>query len=740
MKSVYISTFTPRECGIATFSSDLLNAVQANDNQTILQQDVIAIDDEKGAYTYPKEVKFVIQQDQQLDYIQAAEYINSEKYDCCILEHEFGIFGGVSGVYILSLIKQIHIPLLVNFHTILEKPSTDEKAILIEIAKRASAIVVMSHHAIEILTRVYKIPQDKIKFIPHGVPEYPKTQAEAKAELELQGRNVLLTFGFLGRNKGIETVIKALPQVIANHKNTLYLIVGKTHPNVLKHSGEEYRNYLESLVQELNLQEHVQFVNGFVATETLASYLSACDIYITPYINEAQITSGTLSYAIGAGAAVISTPYWHAVDLLSEGRGILFPFKNSDRLSIEINTLLADTHELAKQRARAFSFGEKMTWEKIGKQYLTLMQSIELQNENNTQRDILDLQILPEFSFEHMLRLTNQVGIAQHATYAIPNYREGYCLDDNARALLVSLMAYEEFKDADALKLIPTYLAYIHYMQHEDGTFHNFMSFSNQFLDEVGSEDSFGRTVWALGYLFNAAPLTSYYQLGQDIFFRAAAQFDSLRSIRAIAYVIMGISLYLEHHPNDEDMIERMRHLANKLVAEYKSSSNENWEWFEPVLAYDNAILPLSLLMASKFLNDSELDMMVIKTMKFLENVIFQNGYLSIVGNEDWYRQNQLVSKFGQQPIDVAATVLMFYQAYKLTQDKLYLQKMTKSFLWFLGENDLKLSLYDADTKGACDGLESYGINRNQGSESTICYYLAYLTVHKALTALHSEH
>lgn len=734
MKIAYISTYAPRECGIATFTKDLLEAVRVNGNDDTLIQDVIAITDTSEGYLYPDEVKFSIQQDLQHDYIKAGKFIAAEGYDCCVLEHEFGIFGGVSGLYILSLIAQLKIPLIVNLHTILEKPNTDEKAILIEIARKASTIVVMSEYAIDILHRVYQIPKEKIQCIPHGVPTYTKSQQQAKRDLNLSTKQIILTFGFIGRNKGIETVIKALPSIVKSNPDVCYIIVGKTHPNVLRHSGEEYRDFLKQLVEDLQLEEYVQFVNGFVDIDLLSTYLSACDIYITPYINEAQITSGTLSFAIGAGAAVLSTPYWHAVELLADGRGVLFPFKDSVALSQELKKLLDNPLELSEQRARAHLFGKDMTWSKLGANYLNLLKVAKLDYKSTDEHDfVLSLDRMPKFSFAHIKRLTNDVGILQHATYAIPNYREGYCLDDNGRALLISLMAYEEFEDADALASMSTYLAYIHYMQRTDGLFHNFMSYSNEFLDEIGSEDSFGRTIWALGYLFKAAPLTSYYQIGQEMFFRASANFDNLRSIRAIAYVIMGISHYLSHKPNDEGMIERMRVLSNKLVHEYKASSNSNWEWFEPVLAYDNAILPLSLLQASKYLNDEELNFMVLKTMRFLENIIFQNGYLSIIGNQDWYRQNQLVSKFGQQPIDVTATVLMFYEAFKLTKDHSYLDKMLKSFYWYLGDNDLKLALYDDETKGSCDGLESYGINRNQGAESTICYLIAYLTVHKAL-------
>ncbi|MFC6100993.1 glycosyltransferase family 4 protein [Olivibacter domesticus] len=737
MKVVYISTYVPRECGIGTFTNNLLESAKNIIQEVDIDYEVVAINDAGQLYQYPPEVKFIIQQENQEEYLTASDYIN-DTANCCVLEHEYGIFGGQSGIYILPLLSRLRIPLVVTLHTVLEKPSYNERAVLTEICKMASSVVVMSNKAIGLLQRVYNVPIEKIIYIPHGVPVFHQQQVAAKEDLNLMNKEILLTFGFIGRNKGIETVIKALPKVISRFPNIRYIVLGKTHPNVLKHSGEEYRAYLENLVDQLSLNKHVLFINEFIDQEGLLSYLSACDIYITPYINEAQITSGTLSYAIGAGAAVLSTPYWHAKELLKDGKGRLFGFKDIDGLSSLLTELLGDPTKLKELRETASYYGQQITWPKVAEKYINIFNStVNAVHIHTPKKSVeLNLEKLPAFSLEHIKRLTNHVGIIQHATYALPNYKEGYCLDDNARALLISLMAYKEYKDPMALSLMPTYLGYIHYMQRTDGKFQNFLSFNNGFLDKIGSEDSFGRAIWALGYLFNTAPCDGYYQLGNEMFFKAVQNFDSLRSIRGIAYTIIGICFYLEYNPNDEGMIERMRNLIQQIINEYNISATERWHWFEPLLAYDNAILPLCLLQSAKFLNDDTIISIGLKTMTFLENIILKNGYLSIVGNQKWYHKDKNISKFGQQPLDVLATVLMFDQAFQLTGQKEYLEKMYISFMWFFGENDLRISLYDYETKGCCDGLENYGVNRNQGAESTLSYLIAYTTVHKTFNNL----
>lgn len=736
MKIAYIGTYPPRECGIGTFTQNLVHSMGSNKAPAAQLSEgfVIALSDHGQTYPYPQEVKLVIRQEEQADYLEAANFINHSGADLCILEHEFGIFGGQNGVYILPLLHKLNIPLVVTLHTILKTPSYNEKAVLKEICKMANKIVVMSRKAIKFLTTIYGIPKDKIAFIEHGVPDIQFDQTQSKKELKLENKKILLTFGFIGRNKGIETVIKALPKVIEEYPDILYMVLGKTHPNILRHSGEEYRNYLHLLVKSLHLSDHVLFLNEFIDQQELFKYLSACDIYITPYLNEAQITSGTLSYAMGVGCAVISTPYWHATELLADGRGRLFNFTDSDELATIFAELLSNPDVLHGLQKKAYDYGRNITWPKTGEQYALLAKNIlaepaELVVKKET---VVDPLLLPPFLLTHIKRLTDDTGIIQHAKFGIPNLKEGYCLDDNARALLMVLMAYKQKKDDLALELSPIYLSYIHYMQNKDGTFRNFLSFNRNFLDEVGSEDSFGRTIWALGYLLGNAPNDAYYQTGRLVFFDAAPNFEKLKSIRSIANTMIGISYYLRNTPGDDGMTERLRNLAYTLIKHYQENSTHEWKWFESLLAYDNGILPLALLHSAEILNDDTITKTALDSMNFLTSITLKDGYLSIIGNKEWYKKDGERSMFAQQPIDALAMILMYHQAFHLTKDKEYLNKLYTSFMWFLGENDLRMSLYDFETKGCCDGFENYGVNRNQGAESSLAYLISHLTVLQA--------
>jgi glycosyltransferase involved in cell wall biosynthesis len=743
MKLAFIGTYPPRECGIGTFTKNLFNAMLDKNSSTKFKSEgfVVAMNDNDLTYKYPEEVKLTIRQQRQEDYLKAAEFINLSGADLCILEHEFGIYGGESGVYILPLLHRLEVPVVVTLHTILKTPSYNEKVILIEICKMAQKIVVMTLKAIEFLIEVYQVPEEKIELIEHGVPDIYFAQEQSKKEFKLQRKKVLLTFGFIGRNKGIETVIRALPKVIDKYPDVIYIVLGKTHPNVLRHSGEEYRIFLMRLVKTLRLEKHVVFLNEFIDEQNLFKYLYASDIYITPYLNEAQITSGTLSYAVGVGAAVMSTPYWHAVELLADGRGKLFNFNDSDSLSSTMIQLLDHPSDLRKMKKKALDFGRRITWPKTGEKYVHLVTGVAEMPPQITEKDDvqLDLLILPPFSLAHINRLTDDTGIIQHAKFGIPNLKEGYCLDDNARALLMVLMAYWQIKDKRALELSPIYLSYIHYMQNPDGTFRNFLSFSRNFLDEVGSEDSFGRTIWALGYLLGNAPNDAYYQTGKMVFFNAAPNFEKLTSIRSIANTIIGISLYLKSNLSDDLMTERLRNLTGILQFRYHECTTSDWQWYENLLAYDNGILPLAMLHAAEILHDEKVNKIAIESMNFLTSHTLKDNYLSIIGNEKWYKKEGERSVYAQQPIDAMAMVLMYHQAYHLTRDKAYLSKLYTSFLWFLGENDLRMSLYDFETKGCCDGFESYGVNRNQGAESSLAYLISHLTVLQAYEDVHKS-
>ncbi|MGE5343652.1 MAG: glycosyltransferase family 4 protein [Candidatus Omnitrophota bacterium] len=736
IKIANIGNYVPRHCGIATFTRDITESMfDTAINRNIQGAGyVVAMNDPGMTYDYPSIVTHTIRQNYQSDYLEAVKFINYSDVDICALQHEFGIYGGEDGIYILSLIRRLHKPFIATLHTVLKQPSYNQKEIIREIGKRAERIVVMSRLAVNFLVQIYGLPEEKIELIEHGVPDFSHIKSEySRKHLNLEGKQSLMTFGLLSRDKGIDTVIHALPQIVENHPNLVYIVLGKTHPGVIRTSGEEYRNHLKLLVEKYHLRNHVYFYNQYLTNEELFNYLTAVDIYITPYLNKAQITSGTLSYAIGAGTAVVSTPYWHAEELLADGRGVLFPFHDSDALAKAINRLLDNPHELAEIKRKAYEFGKKTYWPEIGMRYLKVLADV-LDNPlsvdvKKSDDSVINILALPEFNLTHIKRLTDGTGILQHALYGVPNYKEGYCLDDNARALLMCVMAYRQLKNETALRLIPKYLGFMNYIQKEDGSFRNFLTYNRQFMEENGSEDSFGRAIWALGYLVRFPPNDGFHQVAKRMLGQAYPHFARLNSVRGIAYTIIGISHYLQRFPGDEGMQEVIRMLNRQMMCRFEVEKTKNWSWFESALTYDNAILPLAMFHAYEILGDQKILEVAMESMEHLEKATFKQGFLSLIGNEKWYERGGTSSTFDQQPLDAMAMVLMSHQAYTVTCDRIYLYMMNAYFMWFLGENDMGIPLYDFETHGCCDGLEAHGVNRNQGAESTLAYLISYLTL-----------
>ncbi|MDO6472355.1 glycosyltransferase family 4 protein [Maribacter sp. 1_MG-2023] len=739
MKIAILGNYLPRRCGIATFTTNLTESIinsynTANEENEIF---VIAMENGETTHDYPEIVSKTINQNEPLEYDAAARYINDLNADICIIQHEFGIFGGASGVFILRLMSNLQMTIITTVHTILKTPSFHEKHIIKKMGELSEKMIVMSHLAVDFLNSIYKIPKQKIVLIQHGVPDF--TDVKKLKKFNYGNRKVLGTFGFLGRSKGIETVINALPSVVKNYPDVVYIVMGQTHPNVKKHSGESYRDYLKNLAIENGVADYVIFEDGFFEEEDLKSFLVGLDFYITPYINEAQITSGTISYAIGAGACTISTPFWHAKELLADGRGKTFDFNDSDKLSQELCNLLKNPKEADSIRKIAFEYGKKMYWPQIGKAHHALFKEVKeankkLKNRNNSNK----IKYLPSFGLDHLKRLTDVTGILEHANYSVPDYKEGYCLDDNVRALLVVLMANEQHYDDSALKLADTYLRYIKLMQQDNGYFHNDMSFDKRFLDMIGSEDSFGRTIWSMGYLIKVAANDNYLQFAKDVFFKSFQNFEKIKSIRAISYIILGISYFLERYPGDESLLNVLNSLSMKLLQQYNDENSKDWRWFEPILSYDNALMPLALWHTYAITKERKVLEVALETTIFLDEQIHLKDRISLVGNS-WQRKGQLRSSDGQQPIDAMAMVMLYRKAFDVTKNNIFYEKMHTAFSWFLGNNDLLIPLYDAESKGCCDGLGAEGINRNQGAESTISYLISYLTVQQLENANKSE-
>ncbi|MDB4292734.1 glycosyltransferase family 4 protein [Maribacter sp.] len=731
MKVALLGNYLPRPCGIATFTANLTTSIlNAQQKETAPNEVfVVAMNDGVQDYDYPEIVKHTISQQEQSQYLDAAKFINNSEADICIVQHEFGIFGGESGVFVLGLLHELKMPIVTTVHTVLRTPSYHEKNILKKIGELSQKMIVMSNLAVEFLASIYSIPNQKISVIQHGVPDFSAIQHERSKLLSHPGKKVLGTFGFLGRSKGIETVINALPALIKVHPDVIYVVVGQTHPNVKKHSGEEYRDYLKNLAIDNGVEKNVVFEDGFFKEEDLKSFLMGLDLYITPYLNEAQITSGTISYAIGAGACIVSTPFWHAKELLADGRGRTFGFSDSIDLSNTLCALLDNPSEIEAMKSKAFAYGKEMYWNKIGEAHHELLQKVIHSTKVHLHKNKATTTVLlPPFSMNHIKRLTDDMGILEHANYSVPDYKEGYCLDDNVRALLLVLMANKLEVDKDSVALADTYLRYIKLMQKEDGFFHNDMSYEKTFLDEVGSEDSFGRTIWAIGYLIRLAPNDSHFQFAKDIFFKSLPNFETIKSIRAIASIILGLGHFLKRYPDNENVMHLLQVLTSKLKQQHHDESSSEWNWFEPILSYDNAMLPLSLWESYRITQDKKTYELALVSTSFLFKKTFVNNRFSLVGNT-WLTKGEDRPSDGQQPIDAMAMVMLFSKAFAVTKETSYREKMHKAFSWFLGDNDLHIPLYDDESKGCCDGLGLHSINRNQGAESTISYLLSYLTI-----------
>jgi len=730
MKVICLGNYPPRQCGIATFTENLVTAIltAADIHSISIDIEVIAMNDSGKTYTYSTIVKNFIRSNIMDDYIQMADYINNSGAELCLLQHEYGIFGGESGVLILALLRRLKIPLISTFHTILQKPDFHQHEIMRKIAAYSSKIVIMNNLAIDFLVDIYNISQEKIVRIEHGVPDFEGYKNQlSPAPTDWANRKVMLTFGLIGRSKGIETAIKALPAIVSKHPEILYIVLGKTHPNVLRDAGEEYREFLLNLVKSLNLEANVFFINEYVSELELMSYLKNADLYVTPFLDKSQITSGTLSYAIGGGCAVISTPYWHAEELLANGRGCLFDFGDDLQLAKIVNQLLDNPNTLHELQQKAYDYGKTISWSLIGKAYLNLFHTaINHAHSANIQRE-KDLTIkYPEFDVTHLIRLTDDTGLLQHARECVPYYKEGYCLEDNARAIIVTVAAWNRTNNQVYLDLLNRYLACVIYMQQQSGTFSNFMTYEHKLLDGT-SDDAYGRLVWALGYLIRFSPTNSIFHLGLELFEYILPQLRNLRHARGYANCITGFYHYAKRFPGQEKILRLLQEESDLLCEKYIKHKRDNWSWFEEKMTYDNGLLP-SALYRSYEISGNKLYLQIADESRiFLESKCFKEGWLSIVGNRKWLHPDQENEMFAQQPIDAMAMILLYESAWEATGNKEFINNLRLSFDWFFGNNDLGISLFDDESKGCNDGIEAFAINRNQGAESNIAYLLSWL-------------
>ena len=739
MKSIqriaFIGNHLPRLCGIATFTHDLHRAVATA--RPDLATGVVAMTDPGGAYDYPKVVRMEIQDERVDDYIAAAEFLNNTGYDVVSLQHEYGIFGGPAGGNITELLSRLKMPVVTTLHTVLAKPTPTQRDVMQRIIDNSSKIVVMSEKGQQLLRSVHEVPAHKVEIIPHGIPDMPFRETHsAKAKLGFAGKTVILTFGLLSPNKGIEFMLDAMPEIVKSCPDAVYVILGATHPNLVRQQGETYRDGLKARVRDLGIQDHVVFFNQFVEQCTLLDFISMCDVYVTPYLNEAQMTSGTLAYSFGLGKAVVSTPYWHAKELLSDGHGILVPFADAKALGSEIAALLTNDVRRNAMRKQAYAASRSMTWPETAKRYLTVF-------ENARERPWLDVFLpsavvpvrkthaIPKMQTAHFLSLCDSTGILQHAVHSVPDRAHGYCVDDNARALLFAsaLANSGEARLPDAITA--RFAAFIQHSWNPDTRrFRNFMSYERRWLEEAGSEDSHGRTLWALAECARNDTDPSRRRWAAALFKTALPVVEEFSSPRAWAFALLGLDAYCRLESGDTFANGMRKMLADRLVALFHANQRENWFWFEDVLAYDNARLSQALIQAGLATYTPTYVEVGLRSLRWLMSIqTTSSGHFRPVGSKSFGKVRQRPDAFDQQPVEACATISACLAAWRADKGVDWLAEATRTFGWFLGENDLQTALIDADTGSCSDGLHPDRANENKGAESVLSYLLGLVEI-----------
>ena len=732
-KVAFLGDYLPRKCGIATFTTDLRCAVAAAFPET--QCLVVPVNDIASGYDYPAEVRFEIAEQDINSYLRAADFLNITDVDAVCVEHEFGIFGGPAGSHVLALLRELRMPIVTTLHTVLREPDEDQRRVMRDLIRLSTRVVVMSERGVEFLRDVYQAPEAKIDLIPHGIPDMPFADPNYfKDEFGVAGKQVLLTFGLLSPNKGIEFALRALPDIIREFPNVVYIVLGQTHPNLMRDEGEAYRLSLERLAKDLGVQKHVVFFNRFVELEELMRFIGATDIYLTPYLTEAQITSGTLAYAFGAGNAVVSTPYWHAKELLTAERGKLVPFRDAKAISQAVVELLGNEPLRHLMRKNAYKLGREMVWNRVAqlysKSFEQARQDHSFVGRKSSPIKTLDEQPghLPDLKLDHLFRMSDSTGIFQHASFTVPNFAEGYCTDDNARALVLALMLRKLGHGSPQLDArATTYAAFLnHAFDRKSGRFRNFMSFDRRWLEEVGSEDCQGHALWALGLCVSQAGQGSFQMLAGQVFEQALPVAAEFTSPRAWAFTLIGIDEYLRRFGGDRRAGQIRESLTAKLMQRYVDTATDEWQWFEEVVSYANAKLPHALILSARCLKNATMLELGLKTLRWLLGVQTSGaGAFRPVGSNGFYRRGGEAAQFDQQPIEAQATVSACIEAYHATNDLFWVAEARRAFEWFLGRNDLGLALYDPGTGGCRDGLHVDRLSQNQGAESTLAFLLA---------------
>ncbi len=728
----FIGNSLPRRCGIATFTTDLHQAISTScaDVETC----IVAMTDHGHVYDYPPDVRFQINDDRINEYVRAADFLNASQFEVVSLQHEFGIFGGKAGDHIIALLSRLTMPIVTTLHTVLAEPTSVQRDVLNRIVDMSSRVVVMAEKGRELLRTVYRVPAEMIGVIPHGIPDFAFVEPDqAKVKFGVGGRAVILTFGLLSPNKGIEVMIDAMPSILKSRPDAVYIVLGTTHPNLVRHQGEAYRESLEARVRELGVEDHVVFLDQFVDQATLLDFISMCDVYVTPYLNESQMTSGTLAYSFGLGKAVVSTPYWHARELLGDGRGVLVPFGDTAAIGDAIAGLLTDDARRGAMCKRAYSSSRSMTWERTAERYLAAFESTRRGHRltviSRVGQSVIshNSSALPEMRIGHFLSMCDDTGLFQHAVHSVPDRSHGYCVDDNARALLVACALNGPGEQRLSEPLTARLAAFVQHAWNP-GTrrFRNFMGFNRTWLEDTGSEDSHGRTLWALGECARSDASSSRRRWAASLFAEALPTAENFRSPRAWAFTLLGLDGYCATIA-ENFLAGRVQHLlADRLMTIMSNVETKDWVWFEDGLAYDNARLPQALIVTGISTGVPAYVAAGMRSLRWLMTLqTTPTGTFRPIGTDGFGEKRRLPRAFDQQPLEATATISACFAALRADGDVAWSAFASRAFAWFLGENDLSLPLVDPETGSCRDGLHPDRRNENRGGESVVCYLLS---------------
>jgi len=731
----FLGDYPPRLCGIATFTADLCEAIASAAPESVCYAG--AVNDCDGPYAYADRVRFELDEKELDSYRRAADFLNFDNAEVLCVQHEFGIYGGSAGSHLLALLKEVRMPVVTTLHTVLREPDDEQRKVMEELARRSDRLVVMARKGAEILHETYGIPDAKVDIIPHGIPDIPFADSSLyKAQFGVQGRIVLLTFGLLGPGKGIEYAIEALPAIVRRFPDVIYLVLGATHPHLVAREGESYRLSLERLAEDRGVKDNVIFYNRYVSLEDLKEFIGATDIYLTPYLNEAQITSGTLAYVFGAGKAVVSTPYWHAQELLAEGRGELVPFRDSSAIAEAVCALLDDPERLRRSQGKAYTMGRQMIWPVVALRYLESFRRAASDRKANPRAAFAGWTLagrpydLPPLCLDHIERMSDGTGLIQHALFNVPNFQEGYCADDNARGLILCNLLGElagRARTERLDRLATSYLAFLSASYNRaTGRFRNFMSHSRDWLEDSGSEDSQARVLWALGLAAGRTKNEGHRKLCVQLLNRALPAALSFSSPRAWAFALLGINEFLLRFANEAAARAMRDSLTERLVRMWKDHATKDWPWFEATATYENARLSQALILCGRSIPRPEAFEIGLASLRWLVSIQkTQSGHFRPIGSNGFYERGGARADFDQQPVEAQAMVSACIEAYRATRDTEWPSEAKRAFEWFLGRNDLGLPLYDSGSGGCADGLHLDRVNENQGAESTLAFHLS---------------